>query len=176
MKKILLCTVIVLFTWLNTNAQEIKYGAKAGVDFSSLKVKNSVFSITNNETGFYVGGFAEIRVFEAVTFRPELLYIAVKDLNQISVPLMAKYEVSEDFNVLAGPSFGFLLNVNDGFKSFNYGIEFGVAYDIYISRFIDGLFVEARYNIGLSNLLEEAPSGLTRKLSGLFVGLGYKFK
>ncbi|GAA3590410.1 porin family protein [Flavivirga amylovorans] len=176
MKKRLLCIVISVFGLLNTNAQEIKYGAKAGVGFSSVKVKNQVFNITNNDTGFYVGGFAEIRVFDAFTFKPELLYIAVEDLNQISLPLMVKYEVSEEFDVLAGPSFGLLLDVNDGFNSFNYGIEIGAAYNIFISRFIDGLFVEARYNFGLANLIEDAPDGITRKLSGLFVGLGYRFK
>ncbi|GAA3652018.1 porin family protein [Flavivirga jejuensis] len=176
MKKILLCTVITVLGLLNLNAQEIKYGAKAGVDFSSLKVKNGVFSITNNDTGFYLGGFAEISVFDAFTFRPELLYVAVEDLNQISIPLMVKYEVFESFNVLAGPSFGFLLDVNDGFESFNYGIEVGVAYDIYINRNIDGLFVETRFNFGLANLIEDAPDGITRKLNGLFVGLGYRFQ
>ncbi|MDO5981334.1 porin family protein [Flavivirga spongiicola] len=176
MKRTLLCTVIVLFGLLNINAQEIQFGGKAGVSFASLKVKNQTFSITNSETGFYVGGFAEIGVFDGLTFRPELLYIAVEDLNQISIPLMVKYEVSDVFNILAGPSFGYLLDVNDGFKSFNYGIEIGAAYDIYINRSVDGLFVEARYNFGLANLIEDAPSGITRKLSSLFVGLGYRFK
>ncbi|MDD7886990.1 porin family protein [Flavivirga sp. 57AJ16] len=176
MKKIVLCTVISIFTFLKTNAQEIQFGAKTGVSFASLKVKNQTFSITNSETGFYIGGFAGIRVFEAFTFQPELIYVAVEGLNQINMPLMVNYEVSEDFKVLAGPSLGFLLDVNDGFESFNYGIEIGAAYDIYISRSIEGLYAEARYNFGLANLLENAPSGVTRKLSGLFVGLGYRFK
>ena len=169
MKKIFLCAVITVFGLLNTNAQEIQFGAKAGVGFTSLKVKSQSFSVTNSETGFYLGGFAEIGVFDVLTFRPELLYVAIEDLNQITIPLMVKYEVSEEFNVLAGPSLGFLLDVNDGFKSFNYGIEIGAAYGI-----IEGLFVEARYNIGLANLLENAPSGFTRRLSGFFVGLGYR--
>ena len=108
MKRTLLCTVILLFGLLIINAQEIKYGVKSGLDFSSLKVKNQTYIVLQiPETGFYVGGFAENGAFlMLLLFRPELLYVAVDGLNQISIPLMAKYEVSEDFNVLAGPSLG----------------------------------------------------------------------
>lgn len=175
MKKLLLCAIILVFSFLSMNAQGIQYGAKAGVGFTSLKVKNQSFSITNTETGFYLGGFAVFGISDDFSFRPELLYISVKDLNQISIPLMAKYGVSEEFSVLAGPSVGFLLDVNDGFESVNYGIEIGASYDIVINRYVKGLFVEARYNFGLANLLENTTSGVTRKLNAFFVGLGYKF-
>lgn len=170
MKKILLYTAIAVFGLLNINAQEIQFGAKAGVGFTSLKIKNQSFSITNSETGFYVGGFAEIGVSDDFSFRPELLYVSVKGLNQISIPVMAIYAVSEEFNILAGPNVGFLLDVNEGFESVNYGVEIGASYDI-----IERLFVEARYHFGLANLLENTSSGVTRKLSGFFVGLGYRF-
>ncbi len=170
MKKLLLCAAIAVFGLSSMNAQDIKFGAKAGVDFSSAKTKVSGFSITNSETGFYVGGFAEIGVSDALTFQPELLYISIDGDGLINVPLMAKFGVSEKFNVLAGPTLGVFTDVPDGFKSFNYGIEAGAAFDI-----TEALFVEARYNIGLANLIENAPSGVSSKLSGLFVGAGYRF-
>ncbi len=174
MKKLLLLAAVAVFGLSNVNAQETKFGAKAGVDFASMKFKVSGLSVTNSETGFYVGGFAEIEVSDAFTFQPELLYVSISSndvsFDQINIPLLAKFGVSEKLNVLAGPALGFLLDSPDGQKSFNYGIEAGAAYDI-----TEELFVEARYNLGLADLFENAPSGTSLKLSGFFVGLGYRF-
>ena len=83
---------------------------------------------------------------------------------------MANFSVSEEFSVLAGPSLGVLLGTADGVSSFNYGIELGAAYDI-----TEQIFVEARYSIGLANLVEVAPSGFSSKLSWLYIGGGCKF-
>lgn len=169
MKKLLLCAAMAVFGLSSMNAQEIQFGAKAGADFESEKTKGGAFSITASETGFYVGAFAEIGVSDALTFQPEVLFVSIDNYSHISVPLMAKYRVSEKFDVLAGPALGILLDTPNGRKSFNYGIEAGAAYDI-----TEELFVEARYNIGLANLLENAPNGVSFKLSGFFVGLGYR--
>jgi opacity protein-like surface antigen len=63
-----------------------------------------------------------------------------------------------------------MLDSEEGQKSLNFGLEAGVAYD-----FSENFFAEARYNMGLANLVEDAPSGYSIKLSGFFVGVGYKF-
>ena len=170
MKKLLLCAVIAVFGMSSMNAQEVKFGVKAGADFASMKTKGGGFSVTASETGFYVGAFAEIGISDAFAFQPEVLYVSVNNNDHISMPLMAKFGVSEKFDVLAGPALGIFLDAPNGRKSFNYGIEAGAAYDI-----TEELFVEARYNIGLANLIENAPSGVSNKLSGFFVGLGYRF-
>jgi opacity protein-like surface antigen len=170
MKKLFLLTVVLFFTLFNVNAQETKFGLKAGADFASMKLKAEGDNISTSETGFYIGAFAEIGVSDSFTFKPEVLYVSVKDLDQIAIPLMAKFPVSEEFSVLVGPSLGILLNTEEGQKSFNFGAEAGVAYD-----FSENFFVEARYNLGLANLLDGAPSGYSIKLSGFFAGLGYRF-
>ncbi|MDO5981333.1 porin family protein [Flavivirga spongiicola] len=170
MKKLLLCAAVAVFGLSSMNAQETKFGVKAGIDAASQKLKGGIVSVTVSETGFYVGAFAEIGISDAFSFQPEVLYVAVDNLDQIAIPLMAKFGVSEKLDVLAGPALGILLDTADGVKSFNYGIEAGAAYDI-----TEELFVEARYNIGLANLIENAPSGTSTKLSGFFVGLGYRF-
>ena len=72
MKKIIL-TVVVVFAFSFANAQETRFGVKAGVDLASVKVKvpeisflGTVLSpettVTDSETGFYVGGFATIGI------------------------------------------------------------------------------------------------------------------
>ena len=170
MKKLLLCAAIAVFGLSSMNAQETKFGVKAGADFSSSKVKGGPISVTVSETGFYVGGFAEVGISDAFTFQPEVLYVSIDGDGLVRVPLMAKFGVGEKLDVLAGPALGFLTNTPDGMKSFNYSVEAGAAFDI-----TEELFVEARYSIGLANLIENAPSGVSSKLSGFFVGLGYRF-
>lgn len=169
MKKLFLSAVIAVSAIINVNAQEAKFGVKAGADFASLRLKAEGENVSSSETGFYIGAFAEIGVSDSFTFQPEVLYVSVKDLDQIAIPLMAKFPVSEEFNILVGPSLGIILNAEEGMKSFNFGAEAGIAYD-----FSEDFFVEARYNLGLANLLDGAPSGYSIKLSGFFVGLGYR--
>ncbi|MBO3097706.1 porin family protein [Gelidibacter pelagius] len=176
MKKLFLLAAVAVFGMAQVNAQETRFGVKAGVDFASNKVKfaeSSDFiggSTTYSETGFYAGVFAEVGISEKFAFQPEVLFVAINELNQISVPLMAKFMVSDQFNILAGPALGILLDTGEGINSFNYGIEAGAAYDI-----TEEFFVEARYNIGIANLFKDAPSGYSNRLSGFFVGAGYRF-
>ncbi|CAH8294318.1 opacity protein-like surface antigen [Mariniflexile fucanivorans] len=170
MKKLLLSAAIAVFAMSNINAQEVKFGVKAGADFASIRVDYDGDNISTSETGFYLGAFAEIKISESFIFQPEVLYVSVEDLDQIAIPLMAKIPVSDKFNVLAGPALGILLDTAEDMKSLNFGLEAGVAYDV-----SENFLLEARYNLGLANLQEDAPSGYSAKLSGFFVGVGYKF-
>src|SRR5690606_32131068 len=127
MKKLLLCAAIAIFAISNVNAQEVKFGIKAGADFASMKMKAGGGNLSTSETGFYLGAFAEIGISESFIFQPELLYVSVEDLDQIAIPLLAKFPVSEEFNVLVGPALGILLDTEEGMKSLNFGLEAGVA-------------------------------------------------
>jgi opacity protein-like surface antigen len=170
MKKLMLFAAVAVFSLSNVNAQEVNFGAKAGVDLASAKAEFDGFSASASETGFYIGAFAEIGISEEFSVQPEVLYVSIKDLGQVHVPIMAKYGVSEEFSILAGPTISFLTDTVEGMSSMNYGIEAGVAYDI-----TEEILVEARYNIGLANLIEDAPDGASYKLSGIFIGVGYRF-
>ncbi|KAA5823649.1 PorT family protein [Algibacter amylolyticus] len=167
MKKLFLCAAIAVFGLTSVSAQN--FGLKAGADFASMKFKAEGASVSTSETGFYIGAFADIDVSESFVFQPSVMYVSIDELDQIAIPLMAKIPVSEEFSVLAGPSLGILLDTGEGVKSLNFGVEAGAAYDI-----SEQFFVEARYSLGLANLIEDAPSGYSSKLSGFFVGVGYK--
>lgn len=169
MKKLLM-TAAAVFAFGFANAQEAKFGVKAGVDFATSTVSYSGFSASASETGFYAGGFADIELSDKFHFQPELLYVAVKDMDQVQIPLLAKYQVAEKFNLLAGPNLGFFTKKTEGMKSFNYGIDFGASYDI-----TENIILDAKYNLGLANLIENAPSGYSAKVHGLFVGAAYRF-
>ena len=107
--------------WLYISAQEVNFGIKAGVDFASLRLKAEGENVSSSETGFYLGAFVEIGVSDSFTFQPEVLYVSVEDLDQIAIPLMAKFPLSPEFNILVGPSLGNILDAEVGFKSFNFG-------------------------------------------------------
>ncbi|MEY2868216.1 MAG: hypothetical protein RIR01_640 [Bacteroidota bacterium] len=169
MKKIILSIAAVLVFGF-ANAQQTKFGLKAGVDFASMHGKFSGSSYSESETGFYVGGFADITVSEKFHVQPELLYVSVKDLDQIQVPVLAKIPVVEDLSLLAGPDFGFLLDAGEGIKTFNFGVDLGLSFDLNDKFSLDG-----KYNFGLSNLIEGGNSDFSTKLSGAFLGLSYKF-
>ncbi|MGM5470218.1 outer membrane beta-barrel protein [Flavobacteriaceae bacterium LMO-SS05] len=167
MKNLFLTTVIFVFA-LSMNAQN--FGLRAGADFATAKAKFEGYNLIENETGFYVGAFTTLKVSESFQIRPEVNYISIKDLDQIQVPILAEIGIADKFNALAGPSFGFLLDTEEGSKSFNLGLDLGLSYNI-----TEQFLVEARYSLGLSNLFDDNYGDATLKLHGLFVGIGYMF-
>lgn len=89
---------------------------------------------------------------------------------------MLKYYIVDGFNVQAGPQIGFLVDAEggdtDGLKSTNFVLNFGAAYELPA-----GFFVDARYNLGLSNIAEEEPGfeDISLKTKGFQLGVGYRF-
>ena len=168
MKKIIL-TVVVVFAFSFANAQETRFGVKAGVDLASVKVKvpeisflGTVLSpettVTDSETGFYVGGFATIGISDKFSFQPELMYVAIKDFNFLSVPLLAKYSFTEEFHAIAGPSLNYFLDAEE--DQFKVNVDFGGSYDI-----TDEIDLNAKYSLGFGDV----------SVNGFFIGAGYKF-
>ena len=168
MKKINLLLVAAFLTF-SLSAQE--FGVRAGADFASLKLDFMGESETESETGFYIGVFGSFDISETFAIRPEVNYISIEDLDQIAIPVLAQYSTSDTFHILAGPSFGFMLDAEEGMNSFNFGLDFGLAYN-----FTENFAFEARYNLGLSNLIEDGDDfDVDAKLSGFIVGLAYSF-
>ncbi len=124
MKKLFLCAAIAVFAFINLNAQEVKFGAKAGLNLASIVGDEA--DDFDGKTSFHFGVVAEIMISEKFSVQPELLYsaqgaeITYEDdfekeevtikLDYINIPIMAKYYVAEGFSVEAGPQIGFLMN------------------------------------------------------------------
>ena len=208
MKKLVLAAVAVFAIGNSAFAQqEVKFGPKAGVNFSNISGQDNA----EMKTGFHVGAVAEIKFNEKFSIQPEVLYSAqgakyeyfvgnnkladaTQSLDYINIPIMAKYYIVDGFSVEAGPQVGFLTKAEskfenavtgssltsgdnkDNFKSVDFGVNFGLAYDL-----PSGLFINARYNLGLSKIAEDVTVGNTtvsapdHKNSVIQVGLGYKF-
>ena len=90
---------------------------------------------------------------------------------------MAKYNVSEEFAILAGPQFGFASGdipdlvealadlAGADFTSLNLQIAFGISYD-----FTEDFFAQARYGLQLNEHLDGIGA-----VNALNIGVGYKF-
>ncbi|EDP71640.1 hypothetical protein FBALC1_04112 [Flavobacteriales bacterium ALC-1] len=125
----------------------------------------------SNETGFYLGlALTDISLFSDFEFQPEVRFVGVKDFNQIQVPILLKYNISEKFHAVAGPNLAFLLDTGDGIKSFNFALDLGVSYNI-----SDKIALDARYDWGQTNLLENGDSDNYIKINNIQFGVVYRF-
>ncbi len=193
MKKIILAAFVLGTCTAAVAQQQLKFGPKAGVNFANLS------GVDNSEmkTGFHVGAVAEIKFNEKFSIQPEVVYSAQGtktminniqgkvNIDYINVPILAKYYIVDGFSVEAGPQVGFLVkaegkgtindvsvssDIKDNFKSTDFGLGLGLAYDLPV-----GMFVNARYNLGLSDIRNNTSSGDAVKNNVIQVGIGYKF-
>ncbi|MFC0778850.1 porin family protein [Flavobacterium sp. HJSW_4] len=176
MKKILLLAVFTVLGFANVNAQEIKFGAKAGLNFSTVNGSN-----TNNidyVTSYHVGVVSEIPISEKFSFQPELMYSRqgysfnndVIAMNYLNIPLMGKYYVTKGLSLEAGPQIGFLLSaknegvkVTNSFTTFDFGVNFGLGY-----KLENGLNFSARYDLGITKVSTENRNGVFQASVGYF--------
>lgn len=132
MKQIFLC-VVALATFGFSQAQEIKYGAKVGLNLATL---NGDVEDVKSLIGAHLGGFVEIKITDKFAFQPELLYSMQGakteysesepgysysseekyKLGYLNLPLMAKYFATEKLFIEAGPQIGFLMSAKYDFK------------------------------------------------------------
>ena len=189
MKKLLFAAVAV-FAFGAANAQEVKFGAKAGLNLS-----NFTGDVEGNsmKVGFQLGGLVEIGISEKFAVQPELVYSAQGakfddsffgdydlNFNYLNIPVMAKYYVAEGFSLEAGPQIGFLMSakakadgededVKDEFNSTDFGLNFGAGYNV-----TENINLGVRYSLGLSNLNKEDGAG-DLKNSNIAFAVAYKF-
>lgn len=171
MKKLILSFFAVI-AFGTLNAQDMKFGVKAGANFSNLTGDVDA----DGRTGFYFGGLVDFAISEKFHVQPEVLYSmeGAKDaeLDFVRIPIMAKYYVMDGLNLQAGPLLGFKVGgeefTDEATKSIDFGLGLGGAYEMSM-----GVFVDLRYNIGLSNISDV--DGFDAGTSAFQVGLGYRF-
>ena len=191
MKKIILSAITVM-AFAFTNAQETKFGVKGGLNITSFSGGN--YYDAKSLVGFQVGGFAEIKIIERLSIQPEVLFSTQgakqefgntdfdTKLNYINVPVLAKFYITKQFTVEAGPQIGFLVSAKnngndakDSFKTFDTGFNFGAGYN-----FTENVSVGLRYTVGLANIADYEVDNTEQYLdspknSVLALTLAYKF-
>lgn len=168
MKKIMLTALVAVIAMVSVNAQT--FGVKAGFVSANSKVESGGFSITDSQSGFAVGLLAEFELSEGVDLVPELLYTNVDDTSFLQMPIMAKFKIGEDFNILAGPQITYVLEESmDDVTNFSIGLGAGIGYDL-----SDNLFIDAKYTLQLTNTYTGSEDA-TAKIHFLNIGIGYRF-
>jgi len=130
MKKIFILALGLFVGTTAANAQDIKFGIKAGLNVSDI-IKddgNNNFD-TKTKTGFNAGVTLEIPLIAGLAFTPEVLYsqkgykltYAVGEFTQttnfIDVPILASFRLGSSFNIVAGPQVSFLLSTKNKFEN-----------------------------------------------------------
>ncbi|MFN3753566.1 porin family protein [Flavobacterium sp.] len=171
--------LFLLMSISTVNAQMVKFGLKAGANFSNLEGDNVSGS---TYTSFHFGAVVELKLLENLAIQPELVYSsqgtkidsdAFDDINYnyITVPVLAKFYLTKNkLSFEAGPQFSFLVNENveeqfEG-ETFDFGIAGGLGYNI-----TDNFFLQARYIAGLTEASRNAE--VTNRVIQLSVG--FKF-
>lgn len=156
MKRLFLFAIAIVGFSVSTQAQDLKFGFKAGVNFATINSDNPAFDDIDGRTGYHIGAVAQVSLMDMLALQPEILYSAqgVKDtdIDYLNVPILLKYKFAKVFSIEAGPQFGFV--VNDDFKngaepeSFDFSGAVGAGVEI------SSFFAQVRYNIGFTDVNE----------------------
>lgn len=207
--------VLALFFLLSpskVSSQETRFGVKAGLNYSSI-VGDLTDGIKFRLSG-HGGVFLEIKFSEKFALQPELLYssqgfrfssdlfaIGGNDpttdgnrfrtnvqLNYLTVPLLAKFGLSERYSVDFGPQFGFLINQVTKIKNLdepddspsngrstisgNFQSDYGIAVGLGI-RMNEQFSVSPRFYLGLRNRLSGTEGNLQNYNVAIQVSVNY---
>ncbi|MGI9542036.1 MAG: porin family protein [Cyclobacteriaceae bacterium] len=174
MKKFSLILLALALANIAAQAQD-QIGIKGGINFANYGgdvIDNKV------KPGIHLGAFLNFRIIDELYVQPELLYslqgshfkrsevsLDYKEhLHYINLPILARYYLTENISVHAGPYFGVLISgkakgnwygteINQNIdqvrslKSFDFGLVAGIAYQL-----ANRLNIGARLNLGVLNL------------------------
>ncbi len=170
MKKLFLLAIAVIGFTMTTQAQDIKFGVKGGLNFADLTGDFDA----DARTGYHIGAVLQFSLMETFAIQPEVLYSAQGiddvDIDYINIPILAKLKFAGIASVEAGPQFGFV--IKDDFEdiladaeaeSFDLGLAVGAGVEF------GGFFGQVRYNLGLTDVLDAVDG----KNSTFQVSVGY---
>lgn len=199
MKNLFLSTVLLFIGVLCIQAQNLKIGPKAGVNFTTV---HGDLEDRKIKTGFHAGIMAEIGITEVFAIQPELLYStqgviqegsfldfdfkSTTKLDYLNLPIMGKYYIIERFSIELGPQLGILLNSKSKYEmegeseeqdnkkmtnNMDFGLNAGLSY-----KLDNGISFGARYNLGLSNINDGENADDHKLRHGVIqVSVGYFF-
>ncbi|GAA3507980.1 porin family protein [Aquimarina addita] len=189
--------MIICFV-LSSHAQKIdedpqyaRAGFKGGVSYTGI---TGDLDNAGSRIRVHLGAVVEYPISSTFFIQGELLYSAQGytvdienmeqkiSLNYLSLPIIAKYYVTEQISIESGPQFSTLSTVrnedvadNDdffnSFSNFDFSWGFGAGY-----KLESGLFFQLRYNLGLSNINDTAVFDVTNRNSIGQLSIGYLFK
>ena len=190
MKLYLNVALAAILMTATAKAQNVNVGIKGGLNI--YNINNSNGQKYDNLLGFNLGLIGHIHLAKQLAFQPEIVYSAQGakfttagvqtkiQLGYINVPLLLQYMFDNGFRLQAGPQVGFLVNaksktpnstidIKNNFKKVDVGLGAGIGYVNPATNF----GIDARYNLGLSNINENSSAKSTNR--GFQVGVFYLF-
>lgn len=152
---------------------------------------NNKFALQGELEYANLGGKAVVSAY-GVTVTEKL------NFNRLVIPVSARYYATPELGLYAGPYVSFRTNTkvkmevsgaasnqvalnegekylektfDDNLKSTEFGLFLGADYTVY-----KGLFLDARYSFGLTNMIKNPVDGEKLKMNFFQFGIGYKFK
>ncbi|NHN25218.1 PorT family protein [Flavobacterium jejuense] len=165
MKSKLFLTIILLFSLQIVTSQIFKVGIKGGLNYANL-IDTSIK--TDAITSYHAGFVSVIRLSKSLALQPELLYSTQgasyenaisefkNELGYLSIPFLAKLNLSESVSLEIGPQASFLLSKKDEFdlndyNTFDFAVDGGLGLQL-----TEHLFIQARYILGLNEISKNA--------------------
>lgn len=198
-KQVLIVCCLLLAGQQAWSQAQLAVGIKAGPNFANIDTESSASANYKNRAGFHGGAFVLIKAAK-IGIQPEIIFsqqgskVEINSQNfesnfsYVNVPIILKLYTVAGINIQAGPQFGFVTNaeapiqeqigspatmedVKDRMKSSDFTLALGLGWDLPF-----GLTLDARYNMGLSKIYDNAPSQQTddAKNQVFQVSLGYK--
>ena len=171
----------------NAPAGHVNLGIKGGVNVYNVHNDNN--TKYDQRTGYHFGLLGHIHFDSQFAIQPEIVYSAQGakiweytkyNLDYINVPVLFQYMFDNGFRLQAGPQVGFLIsakskndnNVTDNkndLKPIDFGVSIGASYVVPST----GFGIDARYNLGLSNINKNSAVNSTNR--GFQLGVFYIF-
>jgi Outer membrane protein beta-barrel domain len=179
-------------------AAQIRLGIKAGINLTNINLSgvSSGSSISfSSKTDFNAGFLASLPLFNSFHLQPEIVYSGqgansnvagtsiTRSLGYLNVPVLLKYQHVSGVFASTGPQIGFLLSANAtsdaqpsvDIKSITQTIDFSWSFGLGYEIQPISLGIDARYNLGLTNIEKGPYSNGTAKNSVFQFGLFYMF-
>ena len=178
MKKLFLVALFFIATISTVQSQDTRFGLTGGYLNAEAKVDVAGLDVSDNISGFYLGGFADVILNENLHLRPGINYGVAEENSFLFIPVMLQYYIADSgFYFQAGPqaTFDFEEDVDDLVNKFGLDLGFGAGYVIN-----SNFFIEAKYNLEITNRLSDDNGyaeldDASLKINTIMVGVGYKF-
>ena len=167
MKKLLFIAILASITF--TSQAQTEFSIVAGFANSSEQ-DDFVNQGFGTGAGYYVGLGAELSLTKGSSIYSELTYGNINATNYIQLPVLYKYNFTNNVSVLAGPQLGFVYITNrDDISSFSIGLGAAIRYD-----FSDKFYAITRYNFQLNEHTSNRFPDANYRINVANVGFGYK--
>lgn len=190
MKKVLSLLAFFSLVAIGSYAQGVSGGLKLGLNLANQTFSgNGYVTSPSFRPSIHAGGYLTAMISSKLGVQPEILYSSqgtksgsdyTVKLNYITIPVLVRFNITERFNVHAGPQIGILASakqkiasessdIKDSVKGSDIGIAGGLGVDLPM-----GLNFGFRFVKGITNVNDENSDAIKVKNYNLQFSVGYK--